>query len=323
MNLLSPDTGSKKMNKNVLVVLGGAVLAAVLVAMLVQVTLGGKKKPESAEGVQVLVAAKDLKIGHELGEDDMAWKKWSEDSLFKGAIMREGEQDPHEALEGRLDRSFAKGEALVRRGILKETKGNVVAARLKPGERAISIRVEEEDIVAGFIAPGNFVDVILTYDERLGFGKANSSRGSDEEQEEARNIQSVVALNFNSKASETILQNVRVLAINQITGQEEEDDKKKKAKKVGKRATATLAVPIEAAEKLALASEMGNITLAMRGVGDDGVNVEKPAMTDARLISIDNELFAEFQKMKEQGTGGISGKVKIYNGGVLEEVTIK
>ncbi len=323
MNKLNPDTGPKKMNKNVLVVLGGAVLAAVLVAMLVQVTLGGKAKPKSFDGVEVLVAAKDLKIGHELGEDDMAWKSWSEDSLFKGAITRKDEQAPHDALEGRLDRSFAKGEALVRRGILKETKGNVVAARLKPGERAVSIRVEEEDIVAGFIAPGNFVDVILTYDERLGFGKASSSRGSEEEKETARNIESIVALNFNSKASETILQNIRVLAINQTTGQEDEGDSNKKKKKVGKRSTATLAVPIEAAEKLALASEMGNITLAMRGVGDDGVNAEKPTTTDARLITIDNELFAEFQKMKEEGTGGISGKVKVYNGGVMEEVTIK
>ncbi len=328
MNVLSPDARRSVMNKNVLIVLGVAVLAAVLVAKLVQVTMGDKKKPAVvSDGVEVLVAAKDLKIGQELGEGDMEWKKWPEGTLFKGAIIRKEERTPNEALEGRLDRSFARGEAMVRRGILKETKGNVVAARLKPGERAVSIRVDEEDVVSGFIMPGNYVDVILTYDERLSFGKSNASRGDDEgEQEVAHSVNQVVTMNYNGKASETIMQNIRVLAINQTTDQEadEEDGKKKKAKKLGKRATATLAVPIKAAEELALASEMGNITLAMRGVGDDAVNEKTPATTDARLISIDDELFAEFKRMQEEhGSGGARGKVKIYNGGVLEEVTVK
>lgn len=324
MNVLSPDKGSKKMNKNVLVVLGGAVMAAILVAMLVQVTLGGKKEAPAIEsGVEVLVAAKELKVGIELGKGDMTWKEWPESALFRGAIVRKDEQEPHEALEGRLERSFSKGEAMVRRGILKETSGNVVAARLKPGERAVSIRVDEEDVVSGFIAPGNFVDVILTYNERLSLGGNNRNSDDEEEQEAASNIQELVTRSYNGKASETILQNVRVLALNQTTEQDDGDDKKKKGKKLGKRATVTLAVTIDGAEKLALSSEMGNITLAMRGVGDDALNAQKPATTDARIISIDDELFAEFKKMREEGTGGVSGKVKIYNGGIVEEVQVK
>ena len=324
MNVTSPDTGSKKMNKNVLVVLGGAVLAAILVAMLVQVTLGGKKDAPAVDGgVDVLVAAKDLKIGHELEEGDMQWKNWPEATLFKGAILRKDEQTPEESLEGRLDRNFSKGEAMVRSGILKETSGNVVAARLKAGERAVSISVDEEDIVAGFLAPGNYVDVILTYSERLSIGGGSQTRSDDEiEQEAARSVQEVVTRNYNNKASETIMENIRVLAINQTTEQETSDDKKK-AKKIGKRATATLAVTIEGAEKLALAADMGNITLAMRGVGDDVKNADKPTITDARLISIDDELYAEFKRLQEEGSGGIGDRVKIYNGGDVSEVKVK
>lgn len=323
MNILSPDTGSKKMNKNVLIVLGGAILAAVLVAMLVQVTLGGKKASAPIDnGVEVLVAAKDLRIGVKLGEGDMTWKTWPEEALFKGAIVRKEEETPEEALEGRLDRSFVKGEAMVRRGILKETKVNVVAARLQPGERAVSIRVDEEDIVAGFIAPGNFVDVILTYDERLSFGNSSATRGDEAEQEAVRNVQAAVTMNFNGKASETILENIKVLAINQTTGQEKDDGKNKK-KKVGKRATATLAVDIEGAEKLALAAEMGNITLAMRGVGDDAKNPVKPTTTDARLISVDDEMFSTLKKMREEGTGGVSGRIRIYNGSAVQDVSVR
>ena len=99
MNIISPESGSKKMNKNILIVLGGAVLAAVLVAVLVQVTLGGKESSPVADGIEVLVAAKDLKRGHELEEGDLSWKEWAEDSLFKGAITRDDDDEPHDALE--------------------------------------------------------------------------------------------------------------------------------------------------------------------------------------------------------------------------------
>lgn len=281
------------MNKNILIVLGGAVLAAVLVAMLVQVTLGGKKKP--VQGVEVLVAAKELSKGIELSKGDLEWKKWPEDALFKGAIKRKGGKEAHKVLKGRLDRSFSEGEAVVRSAVLSG-RGNVVVARLEPGERAVSIKVNAAAMVAGFIAPGAYVDVILTYKKRVVIDDDSYAAVASE----------IVTRNLDRIAAETILENVRVLAVDQKADLGEE-----KKVKVGK--TVTLAVSINDAEKLALASEMGDITLAMRGVGDGAANEDTPAVTDARVSSIDDEIFDEYNLMKEKDKMS-SSVVKLYHG---------
>lgn len=296
-NITSPETGSKKMNKNILIVLGGAILAAVLVAVLVQVTLGGKKGPDvvSDSTVEVLVASKDLRKGHELKEGDMEWKSWDEDSLFRGAIVREDNIEANDALAGRLDRSFGSGEALVERAILKDSKGNYVVARLKAGERAVSIKVTAENMVAGFISPGSYVDVILTYKHRVIVGK-----------EEMPQIKDMVEMSIDKLAVETILENVRVLAIDQKAENKKDDEVK-----IGK--TVTLAVPIRSAESLALASEMGTLTLAMRGVGDEAENKDEATLTDARLTTIDDEIYAESMRLKRE-TGVNLNTVKVYNG---------
>ena len=294
------------MNKNILIVLGGAVLAAVLVAALVQVTLGGKKAPQEVpqDAVEVLVAAQNLKAGHELKEGDMRWQAWPGNGLFKGTIVRKEEQKASEALKGRLERSFQKGEPLVQHALLKEGGRNYVAARLEAGERAVSIKVSAQDMVAGFISPGSYVDVILTYKHRVSIGK-----------DESPDVQNMVNMNIDKLATETILENVRVLAIDQ-QAEQKEDDKIK----VGK--TVTLAVPIRDAEKLALASEMGTLTLAMRGVGDDLKNKEEEAITDARLTTIDDEIHAEYQELIKE-TGVTTNSVRVYNGAQVQTVPVR
>ncbi len=296
------------MNKNISIVLGGAVMAAVLVAVLVQVTLGGKKGGSSdapvVSAVEVLVAAKDLKKGSELKEGDMEWKKWPDDALFSGAIIRKDGQEAAKALKGRIDRSFAKGEALVRRALIK-SKGNFVAARLKEGERAVSVKLQAEDMVAGFITPGSYVDVILTYKHRVAVDR-----------NEDPDIKNMVALSLDKVATETILENVRVLAIDQ-RAEQKDDDKVK----IGK--TVTLAVSIRDAEALALASEMGSLTLALRGVGDDAVNKKgEEALTDARLISVDDEIHEKYMEIKRD-SGVNLDIVKIYNGAQVETVPVR
>ncbi len=304
MNVSSPKTGSKIMNKNILIVLGGAVLAAVLVAVLVQVTLGGKKPtkaPDSA--VEVLVAAKDLKKGVDLKAEHMAWKKWSDDALFRGAIIRKGDQKTTKALKGRLDRSFSEGEALVKKSIFK-SKGNYVAAKLKEGERAISIKLKAEDMVAGFISPGSYVDVILTYSHRVTVDR-----------EEQSNIKEMMALNIDRIAVETILENIRILAIDQ-RAENKSDDKVK----IGK--TVTLAVSIRDAEALAIASEMGSLTLALRGVGDDAANKVVETLTDARLISVDDEIREKYMELKKD-SGVNLNSVKIYSGAQVQTIPVR
>lgn len=287
MNHINPDTGSKKMNKNILIVLGGAILAAVLVAFLVQMTLGGKSGGDaSGDSVEVLVAAKTLRKGDEIDEGDLRWSDWPEGTLFKGAILRKDGEDADEALEGRVERAFSEGEPLKRSDLIPE-EGNFVAARLKAGERAVSVKLDAEDMVAGFLAPGSYVDVILTYTERVDFGGDNRNDFSPQ----AVKLREMIELNVDKLATETILENVRVLALDQ-SADRNRDDKVK----VGK--TVTLAASIRDVEKLAMASELGRITLAMRGVGDDEIVGNNKILSDARLTSIDDEIHREAMRIK-------------------------
>lgn len=289
------------MNKNVMIVLGGALAVAVVVALLVQVTLGGKKPVDTTPKVEVLVAANNLSIGQELKDGDTKWQQWPQDGVFPGAVIRKDNQEPAKALEGRLARNVTKGEPVVKTSLLAEAKGNFVAASLEPGMRAVAIEVSASAMVGGFIGPGDFVDVILTY------------RQSINTEDDDPRAKMLVEMNINKVASETILQNLKVLAVDQMAKRGEEEKVK-----VGK--TVTLAMTAQQSEKIALAQEMGDLTLALRGVGDDKlVKKEWDTISDARLVTIDNEVFTEYEKMKNEAGMNLD-IVRIYNGSQVEAV---
>jgi pilus assembly protein CpaB len=286
------------MNKNILIVLGGAVLVSVLVAVLVQMTLGGNKQTEVVQEakVQVLVASKDLGIGRNLQDGDMRWQEWPKKSVFPGAVIREEDKKPEEALEGRLARNVAKGEPVMKNALLGQSRGNMVAASLEAGQRAVAISVDASSMVGGFIGPGDYVDIILTYKESI--------RSEDENPA----VSKMIELNLDKLATETILQNIKVLAVDQMASRPEEEKKIK----VGK--TVTIAVDSYDAERLTLAEKLGNLTLSLRGVGDDKI-VEKswPTVSDARLTNMGDEIYTEFDKLKKD-TGINPNIVRIYSG---------
>jgi len=294
------------MNKNVLIVLAGAVLVAVLVAVMVQVMIGGQDEPVVQEEakINVLVAAKDLKIGQELGDGDVRWQPWPRSSMFPGAVRQLEGQAAKEALAGRLARNVAKGEPVMKTALLGESKGNFVAASLEPGMRAIAVEVKAASMVGGFVGPGDFVDVILTY--------GVSIRSNDKNPD----VEKALELSVDNTASETILQNVKVLAVDQ-SAERPEDNKIK----VGK--TVTLAVSAENAERLTLASEMGDLNLILRGVGDDQVVEKKwPTVSDARMTSIKDEVYKELERVREEN-GANSNTVRIYNGNAVNAVSTR
>lgn len=283
------------MNKNVIIVLGGALVVAIVVALLVQITLGGKKPAVQEARVEVLVAAKDLGIGRELKEGDIIWQAWPEALLVGGAIVRQKDQKPLDAMKGRLARNVGKGELMMSGALLGESKGNFVAASLDPGMRAVAISVKAASMVGGFIGPGDYVDVIMTY------------KMSIDSLDDDPRVQSMIDRNINKMATETILQNVKVLAVDQAA-KRPEDEKVK----VGK--TVTLALTAVDSEKISLADSIGELTLSLRGVGDNKI-VERnwDIVSDARLITIDDDVFTEYLKMKK-GAGISSDSVRIYNG---------
>lgn len=280
------------MNKNVLIVLAGGFVVAILVAVLVQASLGGKKQTVQDAGpkTQVLVAAKDLAVGKTLAEGDLKWQTWPIGTAFAGAIVREGDQKADDALKGRLIQKVNAGQPVLNSYIFKEGRGNVVAATLEKGMRAVAIPVKATTMAGGFVIPGDHVDVILTY-------KVSVGRGDETAQSEAF---------VRSQASETILENIRVLAVDQETARENESAKVAR--------TVTLAVTREAAEKLSLASEMGSLTLALRALGDDEAYNDNGVTTDvtvSRTIQNLNKIRQEESSVKP---------VRIYNGAAIQQV---
>lgn len=279
------------MNKNVLIVLAGGFLIALLVAIIVQASFGSK-----GDGtLEVLVASKALTTGAIVNDDNFKWQSWPKDSVFPGAIVRENNQKVADAAKGRLRRDMNASEPLTQVALTASGKGNVLAASMDPGMRAVAIKVSAESMVGGFISPGDRVDVIVTFQVRLS--------GPESEAAESK---------VNRHASETVLENVRVLAIDQMS--KKEDDKAK----VGR--TVTLEVSTKGAEKLSLASEMGELSLALRALGDETVTSarQRESTTDVELSTV----LQDISEIKKNSSAN-AGIVRVYSGDTVENMSVR
>lgn len=283
------------MNKNVLIVLAGGLLIALVVAMVVKAGLSDKK----SDGIQIMVAARNLNVGYDLKPADVKWQTWPKESATIGMIVRKDDkQNLTEVAKGQLRRDIGNGEPILEASLVRSGRGNILAAALDPGMRAVAIRVKAESMVGGFIAPDDRVDVIMTYEVK------GDEMDNPEVRQEVRKY-----------ATETILENVRVLAIDQ---QARRDDDKAK---VGR--TVTLEVDGAGAERLNLASTMaeGGLTLSLRAIGDDTI------MSKTRHnLTTDTEISSVLQRINRISDGspqGPSNVVRVYNGEDVQNMVVR
>ncbi|PCH99377.1 MAG: Flp pilus assembly protein CpaB [Alphaproteobacteria bacterium] len=291
------------MNRQVLIILGGGLCVALLIALLLQSMLGAPEPTQQIAKIPatyILIATKNIKMGDALSEKSYEWKEWPKDAIFEGAIVKSklSEEELKTPLSGRVRRSISKGEPLVQSAMVKEDKGNFVAATLAPGMRAMAIKVKAESSVGGFLMPNDRVDVILTYDVRI---------PSDERVQDASvNV-------ISKKAAQTVLENLRVVAV---------DQKAKEVEKVSVARTVTLEVTPKQAEELALAEAMGKLSLSLRKLGDDKPLSEDgkipQATTDVRMSNVMQELLGN-----ENSSGVQSRVVRIYNGATSSDVVVR
>ena len=275
----------------VMIVLVAAV-AAIGLAVVMQKAMGGKPAPapvvEAAPAskpmTQVLVAKRDLAIGDRLTGGDVAWQPWPSDTINAAFITNGaaepvptkvaakaakavgdaaemiGGVSPEKAVEGAIVRDpILSGEPITARKIVRGGEGGYLSVVLGPGKRAMAVPVTSETAVGGFILPGDRVDVIQTHEQTtVGEGDGGGKQ--------------VVA--------ETVIQNVRVLALDQTTAAEKKDAKTIVA------STATLEVgPVEA-EALSRAKATGPVTLTLRAYTDLGGPSGAVVSQDSSVVRI-------------------------------------
>lgn len=237
---------------------------------------------ETIAATEVLVARDNVPPGRILSENDLEWRKWPEGGAIENFITRNGGSGGNglqDAVGSVARTAFTRGEPIQQTRLIKGGRG-FMSAILTPGLRAVSAPVEDPSRGAGsFILPNDRVDVILAR-------RTNNPSSA------------VDALTHQSM---TVLNNVRVLAVEQIS---EEDHRQRSEKTITGR-NVTLELTPQQAETLALARELGTLSLALRSIADQ---------TPQPLAGADAE--------DEQSVfGGRGTRVTIVRAGVPEVTT--
>lgn len=173
----------------------------------------------------VLVAARTVEFGRTLEQADVQVVKWPADLLPKGVLG-----DPRKAVGLVASQKLIAGEPLLSERLVERLTGSALSAMIAPNMRAITVRVNDVAGVAGFLLPGNRVDV-------FGTRKTNGSA-----------------------TTTTVLENVKVLAVDQSASREEDDPVVVRA--------VTLEAGVEDSITLVKATEEGTVQLALRNPED-------------------------------------------------------
>jgi pilus assembly protein CpaB len=240
-------------SKKVMLLIGALLLAAVS-AFMVKSTLsnGGPsaqamgKSPEQA-GPEVLVATRALPVGTLIEADSFRYQPWPKDLVEKAYFLK-GESDLN-ALVGTVVRyPVTAGQPITQGALVKPGDRGFLAAALGPGMRAVTVPVSAQSGVAGFVFPGDRIDLLLAQDV---------PGGGD---------------GMPLKASETIVRNLRVLATDQRTDKTEDENGKTI---VTTFSTVTLEATPKIAEKIAVAQTMGQMSLSLRSIADNNAELER------------------------------------------------
>jgi pilus assembly protein CpaB len=247
-------------------------------APVVQVT---EKAP--APLARYLVAARPLKAGTLTRDED--FRSDPLDSVPTGAV-RDTTDDRNRLLGSLVRKNLDTGSPITSENVLLRGDRGFLASVLEPGTRAISIKVDAESGVSGLIKPGDYVDVVLTQVA----ANADVARRA---------------------LSETLLQNVRIIAIDQEIVQGGGANNTTAAKVAQ---TVSLQLAPEQVKKIAVAKNLGSLSLAMRSA------VELRDTADSRTIS---SCDVSPEIARQNAIAGQSAAVVVYGGGKVQEYSVR
>ena len=238
----------------VLLLLAVVIAVGTAVAVRSKLNTATAPLPAAVATSKVLVAKSAIPTGTFVNAAaELAWQDWPQANLLPTYIT-EGSRPAEEFNGAVARRPIQPGEPITASALMKPGDGGFMSAVLSPGMRAVSIGVNATSGNAGFVFPGDRVDLILTHKITVG-----SSGG-----ESAGTQQDVVV-------SETFVEDVRVLAVDQMLDNPE--NKAVLAK------TVTLEVTSKQAEKINVAVNLGMISVALRSLGQEAEK-DKAAAAD-------------------------------------------
>jgi pilus assembly protein CpaB len=258
-------------------------LATTALGLIAYNVMNQAKPVASTPLTPYLVAARPLKAGTLTRDDD--FRSEPLDSVPSGAIR--DTPDERIRLRGSLVRkNLDTGNPVTSGNVLPRGDRGFLASVLEPGTRAISIKVNAESGVSGLILPGDYVDVVLTQVAE----KADLARRA---------------------LSETLLHNIRIIAIDQeIQGSSPTD--KATTTKIAQ--TVSLQLAPEQVQRIEVAKHLGTLSLSMRAA------VELRDTADTRTIS-SCDVSAEIAR--QNAIAGQSAAVVVYGGGKVQEYQVK
>lgn len=228
-----------------IVLLVGALVIAAVTAVMAKNMFSGAAAPEAkaavVAGPEVLVATRALPVGTIIDAEAFRYQPWPQ-GLVQDAYFIKGEQgvSPQDLIGTVVRNEITAGQPVVEGALIKPGDRGFLAAALGPGMRAVTVPVNITSSVAGFIFPGDRVDMVLTQ------AVAGTGEGPP------------------LQASETILRNLRVLATNQSMSSKDANGKPV----VTKISTVTLEATPKIAEKIAVAQTLGKLSLTLRALAD-------------------------------------------------------
>jgi pilus assembly protein CpaB len=215
--------------------------------------------PQKQPQKMVLVASGNLHTGQFLRPENLRWEAWPADGVASAYIL----SDNHRLQDyvGAVARNaIGDGEPITDARVVRPGDRGFLAAVLRPGYRAVTVALTPSQELAGLVFPGDHVDLIATM--TLTDAAAQDAGGGGPN-----------GPAHDHHVSETVLTNLRVLALDQRA-----DDDKKEAS-VAK--TATLEVTPKQAEVIAVVGDIGKLSLSLRSLQNetDAANDEGPHLS--------------------------------------------
>ncbi|MEC7162027.1 MAG: Flp pilus assembly protein CpaB, partial [Pseudomonadota bacterium] len=280
------------MDRKKLVLLVAALIVAVGTALIARSMFAGSGAPQAeaaaqveAQGPKVLVAQRALPVGTIITADALGFQLWPEE-LVQDAYFLDGEADMSKLLGTVVRHPITAGEPVTQGALVAPGDRGFLAAALAPGMRAITVPVNAQSGVAGFVFPGDRVDMVLT--------------------------QQVDGEGPSLKASETILRNLRVLATDQSTVSEKDETGSTVVKEIR---MVTLEVTPQIAEKVAVAQTIGTLSLSLRSLADNQTELERAIASGDVNIPDDATPEEEEQLLRQAMARPVDGKSTFVTGG--------